>query len=310
MNSEFSNKIKAEALSLGFYACGIARAQAVDPQYARHFLQRVDSRTFADMDYMYRHVDMRLDPRLLVPGVQSIVCLALPYTPAVQIPDSELHLAAYALGKDYHDVMRQRMFQLVERLGITDGYRCFVDTAPVLEQYWAQQSGIGWIGRNQQLIIPHAGSQFFLGEIFLDIPLTYDKPMPSRCGICNRCVEACPTHALCASDDGTVSMDAGRCLSYQTIENRGELSEEASCAMGNCFYGCDRCQKACPWNKFAQPNDIPEFQPSAELLSMNTVSWQQITVDDYRRLFKGSAVKRVKYAGLVRNITAATRRKE
>ncbi len=310
MNSEFSNKIKAEAHGLGFFACGIARAQAVDDDYARHFLQRVDNRTFADMEYMYRHVDMRLDPRLLVPGVQSIICLALSYTPAVPLPDDRLHLAAYALGKDYHDVMRQRMFQLVSRLGITSGYRCFVDTAPVLEQYWAQQSGIGWIGRNQQLIIPHAGSQFFLGEIFLDIPLTYDKPMPSRCGICNRCVEACPTHALGKSDDGTVTMDAGRCLSYQTIENRGQLSAEACRAMGNCFYGCDRCQKACPWNNFAQPNDIPEFQPSEELMAMTTADWEKMTVDDYRRLFKGSAVKRAKYNGLMRNIAAATKQKD
>ena len=162
MNSEFSNKLKAEARSLGFFACGIAQARPVDDGYARRFLRRVSSRTFADMEYMYRHVDLRLDPRLLVPGVQSIVSLALPYAPAVEVPRDELHLAAYALGKDYHDVMRQRMQLLVARLGITGGYRCFVDTAPVLEQYWAQQSGIGWIGRNQQLIIPHAGSQFFL----------------------------------------------------------------------------------------------------------------------------------------------------
>ena len=306
MNSEFSNKIKAEALSLGFFACGIARADAVDAVYARHFMQRIDSRTFADMEYMYRHVEMRMDPRLLVPGVKSIVSLALSYTPAVPIPEDRLHLAAYALGKDYHDVMRQRMRQLVERLGITGGYRCFVDTAPVLEQYWAQQSGIGWIGRNQQLIIPHAGSQFFLGEIFLDIPLTYDSPMSSRCGTCNRCVQACPTHALRASNDGTVTMDAGRCLSYQTIENRGPLSDGAAHAMGNCFYGCDRCQQACPWNRFAKPNGIPEFKPSEELMSMTTEDWQQLTEDDYRRLFKGSAVKRAKYSGLMRNISAST----
>ncbi len=310
MNSEFSNKIKAEALSLGFSACGIARADAVDPSYAQRFLARVSSHTFADMDYMYRHVDLRLDPRLLVPGVQSIVSLALSYTPAVELPEDTLHLAAYALGKDYHDVMRQRMHFLVERLGITQGYRSFVDTAPVLEQYWAQQSGIGWIGRNQQLIIPHAGSQFFLGEIFLDIPLTYDTPMPSRCGNCNRCVQACPTHALMADDQGNVTMDAVRCLSYQTIENRGSLSDEACQSMGNCFYGCDRCQQACPWNRFAQPNNVPEFQPSGELMSMTTADWQQMTVDDYRRLFKGSAVKRAKYAGLVRNIAAATKKKE
>ena len=202
--------------------------------------------------------------------------------------------------------MRQRMQLLVARLGITGGYRCFVDTAPVLEQYWAQQSGIGWIGRNQQLIIPHAGSQFFLGEIFLDIPLDYDEPMASRCGTCDRCLQACPTHAIHLDDDGESTMDACRCLSYQTIENRGPLSDEASRALGNCFYGCDRCQQACPWNHFAQPTDVPEFQPSQELMAMTTADWQQLTEDDYRRLFKGSAVKRAKYAGITRNIAAAT----
>lgn len=306
MNSEFSNKLKAEARSLGFFACGIAQARPVNDGYARRFLRRVSSRTFADMEYMYRHVDLRLDPRLLVPGVQSIVSLALPYAPAVEVPRDELHLAAYALGKDYHDVMRQRMQLLVARLGITGGYRCFVDTAPVLEQYWAQQSGIGWIGRNQQLIIPHAGSQFFLGEIFLDIPLDYDEPMASRCGTCDRCLQACPTHAIHLDDGGESTMDACRCLSYQTIENRGPLSDEVSRALGNCFYGCDRCQQACPWNRFAQPTDVPEFQPSQELMAMTTADWQQLTEDDYRRLFKGSAVKRAKYAGITRNIAAAT----
>lgn len=160
--------------------------------------------------------------------------------------------------------------------------------------------------RNQQLIIPHAGSQFFLGEIFLDIPLDYDEPMASRCGTCDRCLQACPTHAIHLDDDGESTMDACRCLSYQTIENRGPLSDEASRALGNCFYGCDRCQQACPWNRFAQPTDVPEFQPSQELMAMTTADWQQLTEDDYRRLFKGSAVKRAKYAGIIRNIAAAT----
>ena len=305
MNSELSIKIKAEAQGLGFFACGIAQARAVEPWYAQRFCQRVADRTFADMEYMYRHVDMRLDPRVLVPGVQSIVCLAMGYAPARPLPQDRLHIAAYAQGLDYHDVMRRRMRQLVERVGLTGSYRCFVDTAPVLEQYWAQQSGIGWIGRHQQLIIPRAGSMFFLGEIFTDQPLQYDQPMPSRCGNCHRCLDACPTQAIHLGPDGQATMDAQRCLSYQTIENRGPLSLQTQQAMGTCFYGCDRCQQACPHNRWALPTQEPAFQPSAELQAMDDDDWCQLTEEDYRRLFRGSAVKRAKYAGLRRNIDAA-----
>lgn len=305
MNSKLSNEIKAEALRLGFYTCGIAPAAPVDKMYADSFRQRIKERSFADMEYMYANTDKRLDPTLLMPGVKSIVSVALNYAPAGRANDGELHLAAYALGKDYHDVIKRRMRQLLDNLGITDGYRCFVDTAPVLEQYWAQQCGIGWIGKNQQLIVPQAGNMFFLGEIFLDRELDYDQPMNNRCGSCHKCIDSCPTHALRLTADGGVRMDAGRCLSYQTIENRGSLSPEARTAMGNCFYGCDRCAEACPWNRFARPNNLPELQPTPELTAMRTEDWISLTEDEYRKLFKGSAVKRAKFTGLKRNIEAA-----
>lgn len=307
MNSELSNKIKAEAQRLGFFACGIAEAAPVDADYARQFRRRVEARTFADMDYMYRNIEMRLDPRLLFPGLRSIVCVALCYAPEQAPPSDHLHLAAYAQGRDYHDVVRQRLHQLVDAMGITSGYRCFVDTAPVLEQYWAWKSGIGWIGRNQQLIIPHAGSMFFLGEIFLDQPLQYDHPMRSHCGNCQRCLEACPTGAIhIDAEEGCATMDAQRCLSYQTIENRNALSPQARHSMGRCFYGCDRCQQACPHNHHAPATQVEEFRPSPQLQAMTDEAWRHLTEDDYRLLFKGSAVKRAKYAGLMRNIRAAT----
>ena len=306
MSSGFSNRIKAEAHRLGFFACGVARAQAVDDCYARRFMQRMAAHGFADMHYMYEHTAKRLDPRLLVPGTRSIVSLALNYAPDKTLPDGELQIARYALGKDYHDVMKRLMHQLAANLGLSE-YRCFVDTAPVLEQYWAQRAGLGWIGRNQQLIIPKAGSMFFLGELFLPMALDYDEPMGSRCGTCHRCVDACPTHALYTAD-GQVTMDAARCLSYQTIENRNDISAEAQAAMGNCFYGCDRCLTACPWNRFATPSSTPELQPNEELLSMTTQDWARLTEEDYRRLFKGSAVKRAKYSGVMRNIHAALSR--
>lgn len=305
MNLRFSSDdIKAEAKRLGFFACGIARADRVDEAYANKFRQCMERHDFADMHYMYEHVEKRLDPRLLMPGVKSIVCVALNYTPAVPLSAESYQIAAYALGQDYHDVVKRKLWQLTANLGISEGFRCFVDTAPVLERYWAQQAGIGWIGRSQQLIIPGGGSMFFLGELFLDIGLTYDTPMPNRCGNCRRCIAACPTQALTLEGEQGSRLDANRCLSYQTIENRGALTEEAKAAMGNCIYGCDRCQQACPWNQKAVANSHPELQPSPLLLQMRREDWTQLTEETYRKLFKGSAVKRAKYSGLMRNIRA------
>ena len=187
-----------------------------------------------------------------------------------------------------------------EEEGEEPSVRCFCDTAPVLERYWAQKAGLGWVGRNHQLIIPHAGSMFFLGEIFLPFDVdVYDETMSNRCGSCHRCIDACPTRAIIPDED----FHAERCLSYQLIENRGELTDEAKSHMGDTIYGCDRCQTACPWNRFATPNTEPALQPKPELLSMSKEKWHNLTVEDYQRLFKGSAVKRVKFEGLKRNIT-------
>ena len=285
------------------------------------------------MDYMANYTEKRLNPCLLVPGTKSIVSLAMNYAPAQTMPETEYQLAAYAYGQDYHDVMKAKLRQLAaliankfegesdSEVGENDGdstaittpktnetseepageIRVFVDTAPVLERYWAQRAGLGWIGKNHQLIIPRAGSMFFLGEIFLPYEFdSYDSPMPSRCGNCRRCIEACPT---CAITDEW-GFDSEKCLSYQLIENRGELSEQAKQSMGTTIYGCDRCQTACPWNKFATPNTTPEFQPKSELLAMTKADWHNLTIDEYRALFKGSAVKRVKFDGLKRNISA------
>lgn len=305
MNLRFSSDdIKAEAQRLGFFACGIARADRVDEAYANQFRQCMERHDFADMHYMYEHVEKRLDPRLLMPGVKSIVCVALNYTPAVPLSAEGYQIAAYALGQDYHDVVKRKLWQLAANLGISEGFRCFVDTAPVLERYWAQQAGIGWIGRNQQQIIPGGGSMFFLGELFLDMELTYDTPMSCRCGNCRRCIEACPTQALTLEGEQGSRLNANRCLSYQTIENRGALTKETKAAMGNCIYGCDRCQQACPWNQKAVANAHPELQPSPLLLQMRREDWAQLTEETYRKLFKGSAVKRAKYSGLMRNIRA------
>ena len=334
MSSRYSRKeIKVEAERLGFFACGIARAEPVDAETAAAVRGWISKGSQATMDYMANYTEKRLNPCLLVPGTKSIVSLAMNYAPAQTMPETEYQLAAYAYGQDYHDVMTAKLRQLAaliankfegesdSEVGENDGdntaittpktnetseepvgeIRVFVDTAPVLERYWAQRAGLGWIGKNHQLIIPRAGSMFFLGEIFLPYEFdSYDSPMPSRCGNCRRCIEACPT---CAITDEW-GFDSEKCLSYQLIENRGELSEQAKQSMGTTIYGCDRCQTACPWNKFATPNTTPEFQPKSELLAMTKADWHNLTIDEYRALFKGSAVKRVKFDGLKRNISA------
>ena len=312
MNSRYlTEKIKAEAKGLGFFACGIAKAEAVDSGTADGYRRWIADGGHASMHYLADNIDKRLDPRLLMPGVKSIVCVALSYSPAKTIPADQYQIAYYAYGKDYHDVMKQKLHALAFACGITT-YRAFCDTAPVLERYWAQRAGLGWIGRNHQLIIPHAGSMFFLGELFVTDTLHYDSPTPNRCGRCHACLDACPTSSIISNQSSIInnqsSFISARCLSYLTIEHRGPIPHSSflipnsSFLIPNSIYGCDICQLACPWNRFAVPTTEPSFQPSEALLTMTKEKWHNLTEEQYRQLFKGSAVKRAKYAGLMRNI--------
>lgn len=301
--------MKAEARRLGFHRCGLAPAEPVDEAYAARYRDWLARGGQADMHYLEAHDDKRFDPRALVPGARTVVSVALNYYPATLLPPDGLQLAWYAYGRDYHDVMRERLAALMQAVRQSlppqaaealQG-RCFCDTAPVPERYWAQRCGLGWIGKNGQLVIPRAGSTFFLGELFLTLPADrYDEPHPGRCGSCTRCIDACPTGALQLG----APIDARRCLSYLTIENRGDIPEWAARSMDRCLYGCDRCQAACPHLRFAAATDEPDFRPSDELLRMTPADWQRLTEADYRRLFKGSAVKRAKYSGLMRNLQA------
>ena len=320
MNSRYlTEKIKAEAKSLGFSACGIAKAKAVDNATADSYRHWIAEGRHASMQYLADNIDKRLDPRLLMDGVRSIVCVALSYAPAKKIPADQYQIAYYAYGKDYHDVMKQKLHALASACGITS-YRAFCDTAPVLERYWAERAGLGWTGRNHQLIIPHAGSMFFLGELFVTEELEYDSPVPNRCGRCHACLDACPTSSLIPNPSSLIpnssSLISNKCLSYLTIEHRGpiphfsltlnssssSLIPNSSFLIPNSIYGCDICQLACPWNRFAVPTTEPAFQPSDALLSMTKEKWHHLTEEQYRLLFKGSAVKRAKYEGLMRNI--------
>ena len=303
MNKEvLSQQIKAEALRLGFSACGIARADAVGESMA-YLEQWLADGNQAGMDYMNNHFDKRCDPRLLVEGTKSIVSVALNYYPSRKLREDQLQFAYYAYGKDYHEVMKAKLTELFtfinEHLTPVNG-RVFCDTAPVLDRYWAQKAGLGWIGKNTQLIIPSAGSYFFLGEIFLDIELDYDSPIQSKCGNCTRCLDACPVKAL----EKPFLLNSNRCISYLTIEHKGEIEPGIAPKMGNHLYGCDDCQKCCPWNRFASPHQIADFEPSDALLSMEEEDWKALTVEQYRVLFKGSAVKRAKFDGLMRNLKA------
>ncbi|MCR5313964.1 MAG: tRNA epoxyqueuosine(34) reductase QueG [Bacteroidaceae bacterium] len=325
--NNISDFIKAEALALGFSAVGISKAEAVEKDVADAYRHWIAEGKQADMAYLENNLEKRLDPTLLMPGAKSIISLALNYYPEKKLSTEQYQFAYYAYGKDYHEVIKAKLKELVCRINDTfygdkveeniPTFKLCVDTVPMLDRYWAAKAGLGWIGKNTNLIIPHAGSFFFLAELITDLELSYDSPMPSRCGNCSRCIEACPGKAL-----SPYSLDANKCLSYLTIEHRGDFSfdsqflsnssglfaksvssfNDSSSFNSKYIYGCDRCQLACPYNNFARPTNIVEFKPSDEFLSMRPSDWKSLSVEQYRALFKGSAVKRAKYEGLVRNI--------
>lgn len=290
MNSAHLNnhELKAQATRLGFVACGLAPAEPVQEWYAQQFRMWLQLGFQADMEYMQNHVDMRLQPSLLHPGVKSIISLALNYMPHYQQPGISL----YAQGKDYHDVMRDRLRKLMTEAGLQG--RCFVDTAPVLERYWAWRCGIGEFCKNGLISVPGYGPTVFLGEIFAEQEAdAYDAPLSSAPDTFTGWESLCP--ALTPQ-----GLDARLCISYQTIENRGELPQDVH--LKRTFYGCDKCLRACHQFKESHPTAEPAFQPSVELLGMKEEDWRSLTPEQFKVLFKGSAVKRAKYEGLIRNI--------
>lgn len=296
--------VKEEARRLGFHACGLSSASEVDGSHAAFFDRWLASGRHAGMQYMERYRKIRHDPRLLMENTRTIVSVAMAYRPQKELAPHNPQIAWYAYGKDYHLLVGQRLRELLVRLQARYGTqlhgRATCDTAPLLERYWAWRAGLGWIGKHTQLVIPHAGSAFFLGELLLDAEAdTYDTPLPNQCGQCNRCIEACPAQAI----DGRNGLNANTCLSYLTIENRETtLSPQVAGQLRPYIYGCDRCLKACPHLKGAPATTETWFAPAEELFGMTGERWQQLSPEDYRRLFKDSAVKRAKYEGLMRNI--------
>ena len=295
-----SKYIKETAQRLGFSHCGLAPAEPVDEAFMAHYEQWLREGKQGEMHYMENHLAIRRDPRLLLPGAKTVVSLAMSYNPGSS--ETQKGIAWYAQGRDYHEVIKERLRQLIAQV---PRVRICVDTAPIMEKYWAWRCGLGWIGRHTQFVIPHEGSAFFLAEILVtmeadvyDEPI-YDTPYHAGCKGCRRCLDACPTKAI--SEHG---MDARRCLSYLTIEYRGDLPEEVKPYLDECFYGCDRCLRACPHLATNEASPVDDFRPSSALLAMMPEDWSRLSVEEYRSLFRGSAVKRAKFAGLQRNIAA------
>ena len=300
----FSDEIKQKALDLGFDACGICRATESGEE--ERYMQWLQDHWQGGMGYMERNIDKRLDPRLLVEGARSIISVALNYYPPVKLPGKVPQFAYYAYGKDYHEVVREKLrclFEWIrERVPDVTG-RYFSDSAPVLERFWAARAGLGFIGKNTLLIIPGKGSYFFLGELIIDIELDYDEPVTENCGDCTRCLRSCPTNAI----EEPYRLNATRCISYQTIENKGEIAPEIVPNLRNNVYGCDICQKVCPWNRDAMSHNIPEFMPSDAFLKLDLEQIMEMDEDRWNHMFRQSAVKRAKLSGLKRNASAISK---
>jgi len=294
--------LKQAARQHGFPFVGITRAERLEPE-RRRLEEWLNNGHHGKMAYMENHFELRTDPTQLVPGAKSVVSLLYNYyTEETQSDTTAPKLAMYAYGEDYHKVIRKKLKVLLadmrHQFGAING-RCFVDSGPVMERDLGKRAGIGWIGKNTLLINPKAGSWFFLAEIITDLELADDTPMQDRCGTCSRCIDACPTDAIAESG---YALDATRCISYLTIELREEIPEAFIGKMENWVFGCDICQDVCPWNKFSTPHQEPAFDPSPELLGMESQDWNEISEEVFNRLFVKSAVRRTTYTGLRRNL--------
>ncbi len=294
--------IKQEARRLGFDHCGIAKAEKLDADAFR-LENWLNSNMHGQMAYMENHFDLRTDPGKLVPGAQSVITLLKNYYPsATQINDAP-KISKYAYGHDYHDVIRKDLNELVasmkEKLGDFNG-RGFVDSAPVLERSWAQRSGLGWIGKNGNLINKQSGSFYFIATLITDLQLKYDDPLAKDyCGSCTRCIDECPTNAILPDK----VIDGSKCISYFTIELKEMIIPETMKGkFDNWMFGCDTCQDVCPWNRFSKPHSETAFTPFPAILNLSTKEWENMTEEAFRKIFKNSPLKRAKFPGIQRNL--------
>lgn len=298
--SELTAVIKEEAYRLGFTHCGISKACFLEED-APHLEQWLQKGMNGKMGYMERNFDKRLDPRKLVDGAKSVISLLYNYYPSEKQNPEAPKISKYAYGRDYHFVIKEKLFLLFnfirEKAGNVSG-RVFTDSAPVLDRAWARKSGLGWIGKNANLINPKAGSFFFIAELILDLELDADAPIKDYCGSCTRCMDACPTGAIVQPH----VVDGSKCISYFTIELKDCIPVSYQNKFENWMFGCDICQDVCPWNRFAKPIDTDELKPYHEILMMTTGEWEEITEEVFKTVFKESPLARAGFDGIKRNI--------
>jgi epoxyqueuosine reductase len=302
IHTKYKQLIKSKAAELGFFHCGFSKADFLEEEAPR--LESWLKHNFqGKMSYMENHFDKRLDPRLLVDGANTVISLLLNYFPSETQKDADApKISKYAYGEDYHFVIKDKLHELIQfmhdEIGEVNG-RAFVDSAPVMDKVWAKKSGLGWIGKNTNLIHPKEGSFFFIAELITDLQIEPDGPIKDYCGSCTRCIDACPTEAIVQP----YLVDGSKCISYLTIELKDEiLPKEFAGKMENWMFGCDVCQDVCPWNRFAKATTEERFQPALSLLDLTKSDWGNLEKETFQNLFKNSAVKRTKFSGLKRNI--------
>ncbi len=296
-----SEKIKSYALELGFDACGISRVCFLEEDSNR-LKKWLEKDMHGEMSYMADYFEKRTDPGKLVQGTKSVISVLLNYFPAEEQKDKEAPVVAkYAYGEDYHFVIKRKLKELLEfiqiEIGVVKG-RAFVDSAPVLERAWARNSGLGWIGKNTMLISKHHGSFVFIGELIIDMELTEDYPLKDYCSNCTKCIDACPTGAIIQP----YVVDGSKCISYFTIEKKDEIPAEFKAKFRNRVFGCDICQDVCPWNGKTRPHKTKELYPESRFLKMGKKDWNNLKEDGFNEMFSISALKRVGYDGLKRNL--------
>lgn len=297
----YSNQIKNEAKRLGFESCGIAKATFLESE-AKNFETWLKQQNQGQMSYLDNHFDKRLDPRLLVDGAKSVISLSFNYFPETIQTENTYKISKYAYGDDYHEVLKSKLKELLyfiqNTIGEVNG-RAFVDSAPVMERKWAEQSGIGWIGKNTLLLQKGKGSFYFLAELIVDLDLAYDTSFTKNfCGNCRKCIDACPTNAI--AEEGYLK--ANQCISYLTIELKDEIPTEFKFKFNDWIFGCDICQDVCPWNSFSTFHQEKSFVPDNNLLNFTKKDWEEITSDVFLKIFQKSPIKRTKFYGINRNI--------
>ena len=297
---KYTQLIKAEAHRLGFLSCGFSKAGFLEEEAPR-LENWLNNQMNGQMSYMENHFDKRLNPTLLVDDAKSVISLLLNYYPSELQNEDSYKISKYAYGQDYHHVIKEKLKELLHfiqtEIGEVSG-RAFVDSAPVLDKAWAAKSGLGWVGKNSNLITQKVGSFYFIAELIIDLELDYDAPTTDHCGSCTACLDACPTEAIVAP----YVVDGSKCISYFTIELKDNLPQEMKGKFDDWMFGCDVCQDVCPWNRFSKPHIEPLFQANSDILNFSKSDWEEITVDTFQKVFKNSAVKRTKYDGLLRNI--------